>query len=429
MSVYEAFTLALSNLRTNKMRSALTLLGVVIGISSVIMILTLGAALKSNTLESLSAFGTSDFTLAVQPIPTAEEIQAAGGEKYYRYNGRLDDPEYEFTDDDIERLRTEFGSEITQIGLGENNIYSGEAYFNGGAPASTTMKFVNPEMMKMRSIDVSSGRMLTDEDIATNNQVVVVSPQVVSQLFNGNESAAVGSEISFEVDNEIAYFTIVGVEKPVKLNFLFAGYQASSTIYAPYSLEAYLSDTSGSWQSVSVRGAEQSDRQLLKTQLEEFINEKLQGSELYEARVTDGQEEAGQINTMLSATNAIVSGIGAISLLVGGIGVMNIMLVTVTERTREIGIRKALGAKRRDIRRQFVIEAMVICAIGGIIGVALGCGVGMLAAKALIQVTAFPPLYSIIVAVLFCMAIGLFFGWYPANKAGKMDPIEALRYE
>lgn len=429
MSVYEAFTLALSNLRTNKMRSALTLLGVVIGISSVIMILTLGAGLKSNTLDSLSVFGGSDFTLAVQPIPTPEEVQAAGGEQYYRYTGRLDDPEYEFTDDDLERLRTEFGSEITQIGLGENNTYSGEAFLNSGAPASATMKFVNPDMMKMRSIDVSSGRMLTDEDIATNNPVVVVSPQVVNQLFNGNESAAVGSEISFEVDNEITYFTIVGVEKPVKLNFLFNGYQAGPTIYAPYSLEAYLSDTSGSWQSVSVRGAAEVDRQQLKTQLEEFINEKLQGSELYEAKVTDGQEEAGQINSILSATNAIVSGIGGISLLVGGIGVMNIMLVTVTERTREIGIRKALGAKRRDIRRQFVIEAMVICAIGGIIGVALGCGAGMLAAKALIQVTAFPPLYSIIVAVLFCMAIGLFFGWYPANKAGKMDPIEALRYE
>lgn len=429
MSVYEAFTLALSNLRTNKMRSALTLLGVVIGISSVIMILTLGAGLKSNTLDSLSAFGGSDFTLAVQPIPTAEELQAAGGRQYYRYNGRLDDPEYEFTEDDIERLRAEFGSEITQIGLGEYNTYSGEAFFNGGEPSSSTMKFVNPDMMKMRSIDVSSGRMLTDEDIATNNPVVVVSPQVVSQLFNGNESAALGSEISFEVDNEISYFTIVGVEKPVKLNFLFGGIQASPTIYAPYTLEAYLSDTSGSWQSISVRGPEEADRQQLKTQLEEFINEKLQGNELYEANVRDGQDEAGQINTVLSATNAIVSGIGGISLLVGGIGVMNIMLVTVTERTREIGIRKALGATRRDIRRQFVIEAMVICAIGGIIGVILGCGTGMLGAKALIQVTAFPPLYSIIVAVLFCMGIGLFFGWYPANKAGKLDPIEALRYE
>ena len=133
-------------------------------------------------------------------------------------------------------------------------------------------------------------------------------------------------------------------------------------------------------------------------------------------------------NAVLDGISSAISAIAGISLLVGGIGVMNIMLVTVTERTREIGIRKALGATRGAIRLQFVVEAMMVCLVGGILGVLLGGGLGMLGAK-LLGTFVFPPLSAVLLALGFSLAIGLFFGYYPANKAAKLDPIDALRYE
>jgi len=144
--------------------------------------------------------------------------------------------------------------------------------------------------------------------------------------------------------------------------------------------------------------------------------------------ITDMKKELEQFSTVLSSMSIGLSAIGGISLLVGGIGVMNIMLITVTERTREIGVRKALGATRRDIRTQFVVESMIVCLIGGLVGIVLGGAFGMIGST-LLGALVFPPLGGVLVALVFSLAIGLFFGYYPANKAARLDPIEALRYE
>ena len=148
----------------------------------------------------------------------------------------------------------------------------------------------------------------------------------------------------------------------------------------------------------------------------------------YKVEVSDFSEDLASLNQIFTTMSLVLAAIGGISLLVGGIGVMNIMLITVTERTREIGIRKALGARRRDIRMQFITEAVVVCLIGGLIGIAIGTAAGMAGAAA-IGALVLPPLWAVIMSMLFSLSIGLFFGYYPAGKAAKLDPIEALRYE
>jgi len=162
----------------------------------------------------------------------------------------------------------------------------------------------------------------------------------------------------------------------------------------------------------------------LKTRITNFFD----ASQDYKVKVSDNKAMLESVNTFFTAISAILSTIAGISLLVGGIGVMNIMLVSVTERTREIGVRMALGATRKDIRTQFVIESMIVCVIGGIIGLIVGGGIGMIGSKLMGQFV-LPPLGGAIFALGFSLAIGLFFGYYPAGKAARLNPIEALRYE
>lgn len=166
MSVYEAFSLAFSNLRSNKMRSALTLLGVVIGISSVIMILTLGSGLRTSTQKNLADFGGNELTIGVREIPTPEELEAAGGEVYYQSPYSVDDPDIRIGEDDLEQIRERFEGRIEAIGIGTAIPYNGEVY-NGSSSTSSGLAFVNPDFLRMRNVKVEAGRSITEENIAT----------------------------------------------------------------------------------------------------------------------------------------------------------------------------------------------------------------------------------------------------------------------
>lgn len=196
----------------------------------------------------------------------------------------------------------------------------------------------------------------------------------------------------------------------------------------PYTVEPSITGSTGTWSTISVRPAEGKDLAQVKAQLQSVLTNMYQSNESFTAEIRDFSEMTESFNDILNGISAAISAIAGISLLVGGIGVMNIMLVTVTERTREIGVRKALGATRGAIRLQFVVEAMIVCLVGGLIGVVLGGVLGSIGSN-LLGTFVLPPVGVVVLALGFSLAIGLFFGYYPANKAAKMDPIDALRYE
>jgi len=430
VSIFESLTLALSNLRTNKMRSALTLLGVIIGIASVITILTIGDGLREDTLSSLNNDGGVEIVAEARPIPSEEELQMVGGEDHYHYSGRLDDPSYEITSDDIDRIKELLGDKLAGVAIGGSSSYNGDLIYNSKTINGSTF-FVNPYYFVQNNYKIAVGRLLGQDDVNNNKPVAVLNNKLAKQIFGDNIQAALGKEVTFESEDGLSDFTIVGVLQEPKEGVLSGGGPEPSNMYVPYTLESRLSDQAGTWQSITFRTtpAAAGDLQQIKATIADYFKPRFEGSPEYEMKVRDYTKELESVNSVLGGISAAIAGIGAISLMVGGIGVMNIMLITVTERTREIGIRKALGATRKDIRRQFVIEAMVVCLIGGFIGMAIGAILGPLACQLMFKTMTMPPVMGMMGSLAFCLVIGLFFGWYPAGRAGKLDPIEALRYE
>ncbi|MCS4489615.1 ABC transporter permease [Corynebacterium sp. ES2794-CONJ1] len=426
MSVLESLRLAWSNIAGNKLRSLLTLLGVVIGIASVIAILTLGQALKVNANSSLASLGAADYSLQIQPTLSEEELEELGGEDAYFYFGPLEDPEDGISEDMIERLRQVMGDDLAGVAIGDQSASFGN--FNSGeADADGTVSFVNEDYATLRDIPVEVGRGISADDIANSRPVAVISDQLAQALFKGNVKRAIGSTLDFESEESFVSVSVIGVQKPAEGN-LFNISGPRNAALMPYSLQEYFTGEENYWQNIFLRKGPRIEPAEFMDKVSSFFESYYQDNPDYNVRVFDGAQSLAILNTFLSTISAAIAAIGGISLFVGGIGVMNIMLITVTERTREIGIRKALGATRRDIRRQFVIEAIVVCMIGGLIGLATGSILGMIGSYFMGGVTA-PPLWGILVSIGFCLIIGVFFGWYPANKAAKLDPIEALRYE
>ena len=236
-----------------------------------------------------------------------------------------------------------------------------------------------------------------------------------------------GSEVAFELNGQETFLRVIGVYKEAAAGGLVGSMPTVHT-YTPYTVANDITHTEDGFNTLSIRAAQGVDQDSLKGSLQTYFDALYANNDSHHVAMLDFRKQIEEFNTILGAMSLGISAIGGISLLVGGIGVMNIMLVSVTERTPEIGVRKALGARRRDIRLQFVVEAMIICFIGGILGVLLGGILGLIMSSAIGYIS-LPPLSGIVIALVFSMAIGLFFGYYPANKAAKLDPIDALRYE
>ena len=422
MNIRESMRLAVSSLNTNKLRSLLTLLGIIIGIMAVIIIMTLGRALENDVMGGLEDAGTTTYPVMVHERPEEGE----GGDDPFAGFGMAAPTEERdgMSLEELDNLSDAFGDRIQGVDIdisGQGEATTGDDSVSVG---------INPALtgsLDMRSLNVQYGRGITQDMLDGRRPVAVVSPELVEALFDGDSAAALGSRFDVDVDGTTSVFTIVGVLERADKAPAF-GPSAAAEIFIP----ATASDRVGldaSWtSSFSVRSEADEDAEVFRGDLQSYLDRQYAGNENYEAEVFDISAGLEGLTTIFRTLSTVLSAIGGISLLVGGIGVMNIMLITVTERTREIGVRKALGATQNDIRVQFIVEAMLVCLIGGIIGVILGGAIGMIASSAVLDMT-WPPISAVIFALLFSLATGVFFGAYPASKAAKMQPIEALRYE
>ena len=283
----------------------------------------------------------------------------------------------------------------------------------------------------MDDINLLKGRFFTENEMSGGKMVCIVSDYTVDNMYDGDMEQAIGSILTVSVGDKNYDFTIVGIYEYKQSQFDFnntSKKDTSTNFYMPVTAAKRINH-SEYYQYFNVVPVPGTDVNTLVDDTMNFFNTKYYTeSSPFDVWAYSMSSYMEEMNTMMNTMTIAISVIAGIALLVGGIGVMNIMLVSITERTREIGTRKALGAPNSSIRIQFIVESIVICIIGGTIGMVLGFGLGALGCK-LTQTPVSFSLSSVLISVGFSLAIGVFFGYYPANKAAKLDPIEALRYE
>lgn len=400
----ENMSMAISAIRANKMRSFLTMLGIIIGISSVIAIVSIGDSMRALVADQYKSVGVTRALISVSYM--VDE---------YRQSDL-------YTLDDIRRFKEAFGDDVPYV---DSNASLSADAINGRNKVKINFQGIDYNYDEVQKVNMIYGRMLNEGDILGRKPNIVLEKGAAERLF-GTENA-VGKIFRTTVYGTTYDFYVVGVYK-VELSAMEALMQqfgsATESAFMPYTLLTWPNDY---FNYLNIYGREGIDMEELKKRVVKY-EAKVKDRPEYEIDFYSAADEMSSMDSMMSGLSTAVGAIAAISLLVGGIGIMNIMLVSVTERTREIGIRKSLGAKTKDVLIQFLTESAIISALGGIIGVILGVGIVMLGGGLLgVSVVVKPEV--IIAAVSFSAVVGIFFGLYPASKAAKADPIDALRYE
>ena len=386
------FKEALKNIVSNKLRSSLTMLGLIIGIMSVILLVGIGTGATTNVTSSVKSLGTGTLTVSI--------------------NSESDTTlEYEQIDDlkKISNIES-----VAPYKIVSGTVSKGMTTSRGASILATI-----PEYINVMNLKIEAGRLLSNIDIENMSKVCLIGNSLTDTLFESTKiKDIVGQTISIDGDK----YTVIGVLTKTGSSM---GNNVDNNIIIPFTTAKYLgSDTSINNLYVKVQDEKLID--MTTRQIENYLERNLSIESDYYS-VTSQESMLDTMSDITSTLSLLLGGIASISLIVGGIGVMNVMLVSVTERTKEIGIRKALGAKRRDILVQFLVESLILCILGGTIGVFLGIGVGTI-----LQAFGFNFNSSsgiIMISFIASSLIGLIFGIFPAYKAAKLNPIEALRTE
>lgn len=434
---------AIASILSNKMRSLLTMLGIIIGISSVIIITTIGGSIQSTLTATMNSMGGN--TVAAYVEARYPDSEADWETWVYPTMEEEDYVSQEMIDGLVAAYPDEIQGVAAQSYLGSGQIKD-EA--DSDNYANINLNGITPEYLDYMRLEMYAGRSLTAEDNKQKKKVCLIADTMASRYFDGENP--IGEQISVTTsDGGIFDFVIVGV---YEYNQALFGRVDTSVAEKDRVTEVMIPlQTCFKLQGTDQTGYEYfnllltplADVEKATLDIQNYFEEIYANNEDFHIFAYNMQSNMGMINTVLGVVTVAVSGIAAISLIVGGVGVMNIMLVSITERTREIGVRMALGAKRRTIKMQFVIEAIVLCLIGGLIGITIGVGIGALLGQVAgfviqnmyseyanyIIMEVHPSGTAIMLSLFFSMLTGIFFGYYPANKASKMEVIDALRYE
>lgn len=407
----ECFIMAFKALLANKMRSLLTMLGIIIGVGAVIVMVALGTGVKESITNSIASLGSNMLIVSPAATNNGGVRGAAGSNTKLKY-------------DDAKAIK----DRIKNIDYVSPSVASSYQIVNGRSNWNSSVQGVTPEYMAIRSLEVVSGSYISINDMDKRNRVAVLGATVATELFGIDNP--VGSNI--RINN--APYMVIGVLS--KKGQSAMGQDQDDVVYIPLTTaqERLLGITHVQSINIQVSTAEK------MTQVQSEVTNLLRSRH----RIREGGDDDFKVNNLTSLMElvdqqtamitALLGSIAAISLVVGGIGIMNIMMVSVTERTREIGIRKALGATFKAIMTQFLIESVVISVVGGFIGVIAAFGICFIINSLGLEMSGSPfktsiTVLPIVVSFIFSVGIGLFFGIYPARKAAKLDPIEALRYE
>jgi putative ABC transport system permease protein len=402
--IWNAILLAISAIRRNTMRSVLTVLGIIIGVAAVITMVTVGNGATASVASGIRKLGSNLLIL----LPGQQRDPMSG----MRQESKL------FEDSDVEAVR----SEVPGISAVAPTASRSMQAIYGNANWSTNVYGVDNAYFSVRNWTIDSGREFTDNELRTGAAVCMLGAKVRKQLFADQDP--VGNSVRLQAIS----CQVIGLLKAKGQGGM--GMDQDDVVLIP--LRTFQRRISGDRKvsSVQIGFTEDSDAKLVQNEIEKLMRQRrgIQQGQDDDFMVMNSQEFLSTLTTAMELLTGLLGAIAAISLLVGGIGIMNIMLVSVTERTREIGIRLAVGAYDDDVMIQFLVEAIVLSSLGGVIGITIGFGASYVGCQ-LMKLAFMPDLRIAGVAFLFSAMVGVVFGFFPARKAARLDPIEALRHE